>query len=252
MALNRESPHPQMSLPFLPTFLLLQAKHPPETSKRFVVLATTTERVAERDNQLYTAFTMIENPLQMLQGMRSIWRTDAIEENPFHIRVIRRSKLRGEEIRYYEVLMKKTSQYIYSSYAQLYVYTMTQCHRVLPSSFTRVSRGEDTMKRFHFLENEIRVFRPVVSVATSPPAPPATSTQGSQLPRHVLEGYIDSQISNRMECPILMERITRENVACTPCGHLFHKDGIRQELQRSGKCPTCRMNVGPEQLQTLG
>ena len=41
------------------------------------------------------------------------------------------------------------------------------------------------------------------------------------------------------ECAICQEEMAQTKVVSLPCGHLFHKDCIREWLGRKATCPTC-------------
>lgn len=77
------------------------------------------------------------------------------------------------------------------------------------------------------------------------------ATFAAKIPQHIFKIYLEKAIQSEETCPITLEKFTLENAACTPCGHLFDRDAIKMNLQRSSSCPTCRTKISENELQTL-
>jgi predicted Zn-ribbon and HTH transcriptional regulator len=88
----------------------------------------------------------------------------------------------------------------------------------------------------------VRVAEPVAAIRTKFVA---------KIPQHIFKIYLEKAIHSEETCPITLEKFTLENVACTPCGHLFDRDAIKMNLERSPLCPTCRTKIRANELQTL-
>jgi len=88
----------------------------------------------------------------------------------------------------------------------------------------------------------VRVAEPVATIRTKFVA---------KIPQHIFKIYLENAINSEETCPITLEKFTLENVACTPCGHLFDRDAIKMNLERSPLCPTCRTKIRANELQTL-
>lgn len=71
------------------------------------------------------------------------------------------------------------------------------------------------------------------------------------IPEHIYRIYVEQAIQKGEECPITLEKLERETVACTPCGHLFRKEALERTLKETNKCPTCRAKARPEDIQTM-
>jgi hypothetical protein len=48
-----------------------------------------------------------------------------------------------------------------------------------------------------------------------------------------------------------MESLTLDNSSITPCGHLFDKEALYRSLNSCKKCPMCRADANPDEIQTL-
>lgn len=74
------------------------------------------------------------------------------------------------------------------------------------------------------------------------------SDQGMRM----LETHIPSQwlilqedALEERECAICQEEMAQTKVVSLPCGHLFHKECIREWLGRKATCPTCAPLLNP-------
>lgn len=112
--------------------------------------------------------------------------------------------------------------------SQVYEYSLCMANTVLPSEYYKVSTGKDTHKKYHFTMKD------------------KTSIS---IPVHIFHMYVEAAIAKKEECPITMEAFTKENVASTPCGHLFEYSALKEVLLTSGSCPTCRSKATSEQIQ---
>ncbi|XRB06914.1 RING-type domain-containing protein [Pycnococcus provasolii] len=56
----------------------------------------------------------------------------------------------------------------------------------------------------------------------------------------------------RNDCPICLEALNAQECACTPCGHIFHRECVGKSLRTgSGECPTCREKFRSLNLRTI-
>jgi len=54
------------------------------------------------------------------------------------------------------------------------------------------------------------------------------------------------------DCPICLEALNAQECACTPCGHIFHRDCVGKSLRTgSAECPTCREKFRSLNLRTI-
>lgn len=73
----------------------------------------------------------------------------------------------------------------------------------------------------------------------------------NHIPQHIFRMYVEQAQANNQECPITMEPFEFSTVGCTPCGHLFQANAIKQYVTQTKKCPTCRKIIRPEDIQTM-
>lgn len=225
----------------LPKHVLVEAK-----KHRHVPAA---EAVAESENQIkYVLFEVsryndskeptwawntVESPQQMLSAGQ--WHTDSIETVFEDYRHYRATTL--DEPKFYDNKMKRSSKYItVSGLGNIYVYIMTKPNTVLPNNYYRVCQGSDIEKKWHIcIDTQPRDIQPLAV--------------GYKIPAHIFRFFVDAAIQNSEECPISMEKLTRETVVSTPCGHLFQKSAISMALQQNKRCPSCRNECSEGQLQ---
>ena len=54
------------------------------------------------------------------------------------------------------------------------------------------------------------------------------------------------------DCPICLEALNAQECACTPCGHIFHRECVGKSLRSgSAECPTCREKFRSLNLRTI-
>lgn len=212
---------------------------------RYVLLSVTIVRGH------YVKCLVIEKPKQFLldSGLRGCrWKNDGVPQEPRTCHHYRETFM---QVDYYTNMVTRTSKYLSSeAHAVIPVYEMTTPNMVLPDRFYDVYMGNDKRREWHFLGAEFpfaaaplapsapRASAPVVAA----PAPPA-SAQPQQIPRHIFKVFVEAAIAKKEACPITMEEITMENVAMTPCGHLFDKTAIQMSLRTRNTCPQCRAPV---------
>jgi len=145
-------------------------------------------------------------------------------------------------------MVTRTGKYLSSErHAIIPVYEMTTPNMVLPDRFYHVYMGNDKRREWHFLGAEF----PSRSPAPAPraAAPAAAAAAAAQIPRHIFKVFVEAAIVKKETCPITMEEITMENVAMTPCGHLFDKTALQVSLRTRNTCPQCRAQI--TSMQTL-
>jgi len=76
---------------------------------------------------------------------------------------------------------------------------------------------------------------------------PARNQQG--IPQYILNGYIESLITKKELCPVLITELALETTCVTPCGHAISKEALDSWFQSSQTCPVCRTPCTAEQLQ---
>ena len=149
----------------------------------------------------------------------------------------------------------------------VFEYEFTKPVNVLPPAYSWIKRGNDEDREYHYnpgprmermLENNMRVFS-LPTLPTLPPVPPVPVAQPviqqapvevKRIPTFVFHAYVTSAIEKNETCPVTLEPLTKENVGCPPCGHLFDKDALKSALESNGKCPTCRALAKVSEIQT--
>jgi hypothetical protein len=212
---------------------------------RYVLLSVTVVRGQ------YVKSEVIEKPKQFLldSGLQGcMWKNDGVPQEP---RTCRHYRETLSQVDYYTNMVTRTSKYLSSErHAIIPVYEMTTPNMVLPDRFHAVFMGNDRRREWHFLAAEfpsapagvpappIPVHRP-----SAPPSPSSLSAQPQQIPPHVFKVFVEAAIAKKETCPITMEEITMENVAMTPCGHLFDKTALQMAIRTRNTCPQCRAPV---------
>lgn len=213
---------------------------------RYVLLSVTIVRGQ------YVKSEVIEKPKQFLLGsglQGCMWKNDGPSQEPRTCHHYRETFM---QVDYYTNMVKRTSKYLSSErHAIIPVYEMTTPNLVLPDRFYDVYMGNDKRREWHFLGVE---FPSVTASApprpSAPPSSPRTaaapapaSAEAHQIPRHVFKVFVEAAIAKKETCPITMDEITMENVAMTPCGHLFDKTALQMALRTRNTCPQCRAPV---------
>ena len=226
----------------LPNLVLVQAKmHNVEEGGhiKYLLFEVTRQPHLEKvpDVKIWK-WNTINSPRYMLSS--GVWHSDGIQgssESYFHYR---QSQL--DETKYYENKIKKTNRYIsLPGIGNIHVYMMTKPNTILPSHYYYVCAGSDDIeKKWH-----IRV-----AAAVKEEVRDTHEAMTYKIPTHIFRSFVDSSIQNGEECPITMEKITRETVALTQCGHLFQKTAILKALEQYQTCPTCRSACLKTQIQT--
>jgi len=137
--------------------------------------------------------------------------------------------------------MTRKDRYIYvPNFGEIPEYSMELVYNIL---------GVEAMidEKWHFSMSDLMPAPPApVPVASAPPMrAPATF-----IPTHVFRKFVESAVREKDECPITMDPLTYESVGCPPCGHLFNKDALKESLQQSGCCPSCRSPASPDAIQS--
>jgi hypothetical protein len=169
------------------------------------------------------------------------WRSDGIEGQPEDCK-FRRISSRSEP-KIYSTTLYKTSHYMIVPWNQpIPIYTMKYSGVILPSTYFKVFKGEDTEEKWHFKKHAI-----------APPRPSAPFIQPApvKIPTHIVRGFIESAIQKKEVCPITLETLVMGNVAMTSCGHLFERQAIVNSLASSNTCPNCRADVNQDGLVNL-
>ena len=173
----------------------------------------------------YLVCDPVWNP-QRLVG-NSTWLMDA-EEGPKQYVWHHRYATNACEASTYYNEIQKTRQYIcLERMGKVFVWTFERANLILPSTYYHVCHGLDVEKIWHFY---------------------ATHKSNITVPRHVVCGFMENAIGKGEECPITMESLTKQTIAYTVCGHLFHQQAISTAIRESGKCPTCRAKLSLEDI----
>ena len=124
----------------------------------------------------------------------------------------------------------------------VYEWSFTKANQILPPAYYHTCAGKDTVA----MEWHFKIQEPAV---VAPPKPKAKPIQ--KVHNHMIRGFMECAILKKESCPITMDPFTLENIACTPCGHLFTQEAIVECLKRSPTCPTCRGKICQEEIVAL-
>jgi hypothetical protein len=190
---------------------------------------------------------------------RGAWREDGIELPSYTYHHERDSRRAGRDKQVLENQIWRTKQYIrLPGMSPLYVYGMSYANKVLPSEFYKVGKGEDPYERWHFKKREVFRIGPenqderefeqrfhrteAAAQASLTNSPPALG---------ILQRYFHLVLEKGEDCPILMERLTAETIACGPCGHCCSYMALARAVQSTGGCPVCRTQFRVGQIVRL-
>lgn len=195
-------------------------------------------------------FDIIEHPARIAFG--GTWENNGpiIGEEP--IEHLNESKLLSGTV-------WTTGNYIVApGVGNIYEYVFSNPNNTLPTLYFRVASGCDPEMNWHF---QIGVPVPPGSFLYQELEPESRPVLGTEqqdnvsqinipnIPVHIFRAFVDMVIQTREECPVSKERLTRANVAGTPCGHLFTNDSLIRAIQYNAKCPNCRGPLTTAQIQ---
>lgn len=262
---------------------LLETISPPKnlgkmssTFTDYILVSTTREdkyllMMPERVGNVWK-FNVVESPGNLVAD--AIWH-DGVETAPSTIEHLRISHRQGATKTFVGNVWR-TGTYMSVPWNQcIYKYGFSNKNKCLPGEYHKVNTGKDITKRWHFEVGVMPMLVPVAPVLIPPVAlpmapvlvpapalarqrapapPPAPARQRAppsyqSIPTHVFHTFVETAIRNNENCPITMEALTRENVAAPPCGHLFTYDSLKQSIETSSVCPTCRANININQIQ---
>lgn len=216
------------------------------------------------------SFEVVKDPLLFFQGC--IVKGDGLNIQPFTYTI-----QNGETIS--EVKIWRNRVYITHSMGNIFEYMMNRPTTILPPIVNEILAGRDPEKQYHFKIKDVET--PVVRQQIIPPPPPTEirraplsspvlqpSVRGDiddittividdsknkinvpRIPTHVFHTFVELAIQKKEECPITMDLLTKENVSCPPCGHLFTFDALKRVLSETGKCPFCRKKTNVDEIQ---
>jgi hypothetical protein len=214
-------------------------------------------------------FSLVENPLQLINKGFLVERiTDTWLDGRVHdILVERDSRRHGRTIYSTEIRFDNHAIHIMDSDFVIPVFELSDACKILPSQFYALETDAGEPYRFKMslglllnpvLETsteEVRraafqmaedaantLLSRVMHSAASIPSP-------SQLPQHIVNGYIEGLLARGETCPIEMTPLTKENACLTPCGHTMTIDVAERWLKDAGSCPLCRTPCLASQLQ---
>jgi hypothetical protein len=90
------------------------------------------------------------------------------------------------------------------------------------------------------------------SVSALPVAHPtqkSTTKTEPQLSQFIVNELIEGIVARGIECPITMEKITKEDARVLPCGHTVSLAAVEHFPQGARSCPQCRKKFSPSQVQ---
>lgn len=181
-------------------------------------------------------FSIVENPEEIVKGTICHQYDATYNDIPW---IIKRSAIgktptilfnahASSQGRWFEGNQKKYAEYEFP----------VEVWKWLPVEYLYITQGLDIDERWYFKAgknycNYAKVSRP----------------SKNNIPVHIFQTFVEMAIAKKDTCPIMMEELVKGNISAPPCGHLFSDKGIEESLQRTGKCPTCRVVAKIEDLQ---
>jgi hypothetical protein len=245
----------------LPQFILVRVKE--EANPMFVIIKTSFVHRTDHPAAASTKFwklKVLDNPFLLIRGGEE-WFENGTIIAP-HKYYIERDATEVRPLGIYSTSVKRTSNYMIMPHLnfsdRVYEYTFTYPKNCLPPKYIYVFNEKDVNECYHFRGGyNMCKFRPAPAPSPVPapvpptPVPPTPVPQPiqSRIPQFVFQAYVTAAAEKKEECPITLEPITKETVGAAPCGHLFNKEALKKELERSGRCPTCRAAAKPTEIQ---
>lgn len=64
----------------------------------------------------------------------------------------------------------------------------------------------------------------------------------NSMPTHITQEFYDMAVSlnKKYTCPICIDMVDKNTIDITYCGHIFHKDCLKESKKHKNECPTCR------------
>jgi hypothetical protein len=62
----------------------------------------------------------------------------------------------------------------------------------------------------------------------------------SNIPKHILDVYVNTILDKGERCPVTSELFTRDNIHITDCGHAVSNAVVNQWILKKKSCPVCR------------
>jgi hypothetical protein len=238
----------------LPTFLLVRIRE--EINPKFIILKTSFVYRTDHNGPpsiKFWKFKVIDNPFLLIRG-GELWYENGTSIGPLPY-YIERDATEVRPLGIYSSIIKRTANYMIFPHLnfsdRVYEYTFTHPKNCLPPKYTYVLNEKDVNECFHFLGgvNMCKFRQEYLPPPPTPSLTPSTITI-VRIPQFVFRSYVTNAIEKKECCPITLEPLTKENVGCIPCGHLFDKKALEKSLQTSGKCPTCRESAKLNDIQT--
>ena len=235
----------------LPKFLLFRAKD--EENPTFIILKTTfvtrTDHVGPPSLKFWK-LNVVDNPFLLIRGGETWHETGTILE-PYTY-YIERDATEVRPLGIYSTIIKRTQNYMIMPHLnfpdRVYEYTFTNPQNCLPPKYMYVMNGKDVYEAYHFRGGyNMCKFIPQPDSPSPPSSPPKTIYK---IPVFVFHSFVTNAIEKKECCPITLEPLSKVNVGCAPCGHLFEKEALKTALKTHGKCPACRQEAKVEDIQT--
>jgi hypothetical protein len=246
----------------LPTFLLVRVTD--EVNPKFIIIKTSFVNRNDHDGPPSLKFwkvKVLDNPFLLIRGGET-WYEDGTPLDS-HKYYIERDATEVRPLGIYSTFVQRTKNYMIMPHLnyndRVYEYTFTYPKNCLPPKYNYVKSEKDIHETYHFkggvnmcnFRPELHPPAPITTVVPPPVAPPASQPKQTivRIPTFVFHAYVTGAIDKQECCPVTLEPLSKENVGCAPCGHLFDKDALKTALQTNGKCPTCRQSAKPDEIQ---
>ena len=200
-----------------------------------------------KESMPYIMFKVIDNPKNLIEN--SYWRNNQPTQDVVSYTCVRESSVSGPTI--YTAHLTRTHRILVTEGGDIPEYKLESRNTILESKFYHVTKDDDPGERWHFKDCMVRPEPLAAAASAAIPSTAAASASHAKIPKHILKVFIEDAISKNSLCPITMESLTVENASITSCGHLFDKEALRISLKRCKKCPMCRTDANPDEIQTL-
>ncbi len=134
------------------------------------------------------------------------------------------------------------------------VVDLSDANVILPSEFVQLNQDRYADYRFILHRQLTRPTHhpPQIQPPQTPPLPgppPRPVVQQSQIPQHVVNGFLEGLLARGDSCPIGMEPLEKDTACLTPCGHTMSFDAAEHWIRDAHSCPVCRAPLELRHLQ---
>jgi hypothetical protein len=229
-----------------PLFALWRYERSLDVNRYDAVLVMTTKILSAR---CVWSLSLVENPLDHIQNASLVHNSVDrwFSNRAHHIIIQRQSTINEENNRYHDVFIQYKNYVIQLEENQVIpILFMSEVYSAMPIQFVNLHLPENMKYRFQLKRGPVL---PVVEAPTVEAPTVEAPTIETRLPQFVINELIEGIVARNLDCPILIERLTRESTRILPCCHAISAEAVLHYSDGIHSCPQCRKPFRNLQLQ---